>query len=136
MKERRVKKTLHSENLVVSPDEVDNCKESNNSEDNSEARSFWFLSACVVCSWSFSFSWWFSPVVSPSAGVVTLSDWSGFVGYVTSGYVGFVTGVSFVATWSCYVTSFVTDGLLNEWVVPELMCWVSAILKNIPWPIS
>ena len=36
----------------------------------------------------------------------------------------------------CYGTSLVTDSLLNVWVVPEFTVRVSAILKNIPWPIS
>ena len=38
------KETLHSENLVVPPDEVDDCKKSDKTEDNSESwgRLFFF----------------------------------------------------------------------------------------------
>src|SRR5665647_2573017 len=113
LKERRIKKILHSENLLVPPDEVDNCKQSGNSEYNSESRRF-TSSAGVVCSsvcssWSFSFrsgcAWSLSSY--SRGGFVT--DWSGYVGFITFGYVGFVTFGDTWATCGCCVTSCVTS---------------------------
>ena len=113
-KERRIKKILHSANLSVFPDEVDYYKQSHDCWYDTKARCSDFVvlfavgAEVVVVLRSCSINYW---------GLST--RWSSYICSVCWSYNTCVVG-NCGGRWLSNNRS-ITDCLLNEWVVPEII---------------